>query len=226
MDVGFFFFRRYCLTSRCYTPTEFALFGIGICVLGILIGVVAVAFFRSQCVAEEKLYEYSVDDGNPAAAGAAGGAAGGGGAGAGGGFVGGAGGGAVNPFNAAVLTSVEGAGPGGRNGSGVPNGDIGQVTILISQMSDNVANEVCSPSCQDASLLSHSDSGGFISHKADSVVAVAGGGTISKRDSHLFATEADSLDIFSREDKRNGNAYYGAGAAGAGGGGAPLETMM
>ncbi len=58
------------------------------------------------------------------------------------------------------------------------------------------------------------------------VAVAAGGGTISKRDSHIFATEPDALDIFSREDKRNGNAYFAAGGSAGAGGGAPLETMM
>ncbi len=81
----------------------------GICVLGILIGVVAVAFFRSQCVAEEKLYEYSVDDPN---------------ASGNGGIVGGGAGvaGAHNPYHATALTSVAASGS-----SSIPNGDIGQV---------------------------------------------------------------------------------------------------
>ena len=29
---------EYCLTSRCYTPTEFGFFGVGVCVLGIMMG--------------------------------------------------------------------------------------------------------------------------------------------------------------------------------------------
>lgn len=56
---------QYCLTHSCYTPTEFALFGVGVCILGILIGVVVVAWVRNQCLAEDKLYEYSLDDHPP-----------------------------------------------------------------------------------------------------------------------------------------------------------------
>jgi hypothetical protein len=52
---------QYCWSNKCYTPTEFALFGIGICVLGILIGIVAVAWFRNQCSPEDKYYSYSLD---------------------------------------------------------------------------------------------------------------------------------------------------------------------
>ena len=29
---------EYCLTSKCYTPTEFGFFGVGVCVLGIIVG--------------------------------------------------------------------------------------------------------------------------------------------------------------------------------------------
>ena len=50
----------YCLTSRCYTPTEFGLFGVGICILGIMIGIVAVAWVKNQCLPEDKLYEYNL----------------------------------------------------------------------------------------------------------------------------------------------------------------------
>ena len=53
---------QYCLTHNCYTPTEFALFGVGICIGGILIGVVILAFVRNRCNAEDKLYEYTLDD--------------------------------------------------------------------------------------------------------------------------------------------------------------------
>lgn len=50
----------YCMTSRCYTPTEFGLFGVGICILGIMIGIVAVAWAKNQCLPEDKLYEYNI----------------------------------------------------------------------------------------------------------------------------------------------------------------------
>ena len=59
---------KYCWSNKCYTPTEFALFGIGILVLGILIGIVAVAWFRNQCSPEDKFYSYSVDESAQAAA--------------------------------------------------------------------------------------------------------------------------------------------------------------
>ena len=51
---------NYCMTSRCYTPTEFGLFGVGICILGIMVGIVAVAWVKNQCLPEDKLYEYNI----------------------------------------------------------------------------------------------------------------------------------------------------------------------
>ena len=34
--------------SRCYTPTEFALFGIGAIVMGVMLGVVGISWFKHQ----------------------------------------------------------------------------------------------------------------------------------------------------------------------------------
>jgi len=42
--------KQYCLSNDCYTPTEFSLFGVGICILGIMIGVVAVAYVKNWCI--------------------------------------------------------------------------------------------------------------------------------------------------------------------------------
>ena len=53
---------QYCMQNDCYTPTEFALFGIGICIAGILIGVIVLAYVKNKCSAEDKLYEYTLDD--------------------------------------------------------------------------------------------------------------------------------------------------------------------
>lgn len=53
---------QYCLTHECYTPTEFALFGVGICIAGILIGVIVLAYVKNRCSAEDKYYEYTLDD--------------------------------------------------------------------------------------------------------------------------------------------------------------------
>ena len=33
---------------RCYTPTEFALFGIGAIVMGVMLGVVGISWFKHQ----------------------------------------------------------------------------------------------------------------------------------------------------------------------------------
>lgn len=53
----------YCQTSRCYTPTEFGLFGVGICILGIMIGVVAVAWVKNSCWFDK--YDDGFDGGPP-----------------------------------------------------------------------------------------------------------------------------------------------------------------
>ena len=39
---------EYCLDNRCYTPTEFALFGIGAIVMGVMLGVVGISWFKQQ----------------------------------------------------------------------------------------------------------------------------------------------------------------------------------
>merc|ERR1712096_386836 len=41
-------------SSKCYTPTEFALFGLGGAVLGILLGVLAIQWLKQQCLPDEK----------------------------------------------------------------------------------------------------------------------------------------------------------------------------
>ncbi len=78
----------------------------------------------------------------------------------------------------------------------------------------------------ESSLLSHSDSGGFNSHKFDSVVAVANSVSPRNRESMLLSQEdpANSTDLL---DKQNGNSvFYAATAASSGGGASFLETMM
>ena len=41
---------------RCYTPTEFALFGIGAIVMGVMLGVVGISWFKHQvCILIEVL---------------------------------------------------------------------------------------------------------------------------------------------------------------------------
>merc|ERR1719328_316317 len=44
----------FCTENRCYTPTEFALFGIGAIVMGIMLGVVGISWFKHQCLPDEK----------------------------------------------------------------------------------------------------------------------------------------------------------------------------
>jgi len=39
---------QYCATNRCYTPTEFALFGVGTIVMGVMLGVVGISWFKHQ----------------------------------------------------------------------------------------------------------------------------------------------------------------------------------
>lgn len=45
---------EYCALNRCYTPTEFALFGIGAIVMGVMLGVVGISWFKQQCLPDEK----------------------------------------------------------------------------------------------------------------------------------------------------------------------------
>jgi len=45
---------EFCTTNRCYTPTEFALFGIGAIVMGVMLGVVGISWFKHQCLPDEK----------------------------------------------------------------------------------------------------------------------------------------------------------------------------
>ena len=44
----------YCATNKCYTPTEFALFGVGAIIMGTMVGVVGISWFKSQCLPDEK----------------------------------------------------------------------------------------------------------------------------------------------------------------------------
>ncbi len=47
---------QYCLINNCYTPTEFALFIVGICILGILIGVVVLSYVRYYAIKLDDRY--------------------------------------------------------------------------------------------------------------------------------------------------------------------------
>jgi len=45
---------KYCVDNKCYTPTEFALFGIGAIIMGSMVGVVGISWFKSSCLPDEK----------------------------------------------------------------------------------------------------------------------------------------------------------------------------
>lgn len=45
----------FCSNNKCYTPTEFALFGVGVLVLGVMVGVVGISWFKSHCLPDEKI---------------------------------------------------------------------------------------------------------------------------------------------------------------------------
>ena len=45
----------YCSQNRCYTPTEFAMLGLGAIILGVMMGVVAISWFKTQCLPDEEL---------------------------------------------------------------------------------------------------------------------------------------------------------------------------
>ena len=44
----------YCAVNKCYTPTEFGLFGVGAIIMGTMVGVVGISWFKSQCLPDEK----------------------------------------------------------------------------------------------------------------------------------------------------------------------------
>eukprot|EP00092_Neocalanus_flemingeri_P014148 GFUD01015262.1.p1 GENE.GFUD01015262.1~~GFUD01015262.1.p1 ORF type:complete len:415 (-),score=114.28 GFUD01015262.1:300-1544(-) len=44
----------YCSINKCYTPTEFAMFGIGAIVMGVMLGVIGISWFKHQCLPDEK----------------------------------------------------------------------------------------------------------------------------------------------------------------------------
>ena len=134
---------QYCWSNKCYTPTEFALFGIGICVLGILIGIVAVAWFRNQCSAEDKYYSYSLDGQSRNGGSAANGLAG-----------------------AGLMTSSTNVAGIGVNGGSGGNGMVGHGGMVgLDPSAGSNGDLSCGVHRQDSLLLSHSDSGGFTTHK-------------------------------------------------------------
>lgn len=44
----------YCSVNKCYTPTEFAMFGLGAIVMGTMLGVIGISWFKHQCLPDEK----------------------------------------------------------------------------------------------------------------------------------------------------------------------------
>ena len=50
------------MANLCIKLNYFFLLPIGICIAGILIGVVVLAYVKNKCSAEDKLYEYTLDD--------------------------------------------------------------------------------------------------------------------------------------------------------------------
>jgi len=44
----------YCSTSKCFTPTEFSMFGVGAVICGAILGVVGISWFKHQCLPNEK----------------------------------------------------------------------------------------------------------------------------------------------------------------------------
>ena len=46
---------EYCSQNKCYTPTEFAMLGLGSIILGVMVGVVAISWFKTQCLPDEEL---------------------------------------------------------------------------------------------------------------------------------------------------------------------------
>lgn len=56
---------QYCVTNSCYTPTEFALYGICICIASVFIAIFLVGYVKNKCMPESKLYEYNIDEETP-----------------------------------------------------------------------------------------------------------------------------------------------------------------
>jgi len=44
----------FCVNNKCYTPTEFSLLGVGCTVLGVMIGVMGISWFKAHCLPDEK----------------------------------------------------------------------------------------------------------------------------------------------------------------------------
>ena len=46
----------YCSLNKCYTPTEFAMFGIGAIIMGVMLGVIGISWFKHQVSLVDKEY--------------------------------------------------------------------------------------------------------------------------------------------------------------------------
>jgi len=46
--------QSYCADNKCYTPTEFALFGVGAIIMGCMVGVVGISWFKNHFLPDEK----------------------------------------------------------------------------------------------------------------------------------------------------------------------------
>jgi len=44
----------FCARNKCYTPTEFAFLGVGAIILGVMVGVIGISWFRYQCLPDEE----------------------------------------------------------------------------------------------------------------------------------------------------------------------------
>jgi len=44
----------YCSKNKCYTGTEFGMFGFGAVIMGVMLGVIGISWFKSQCLPDEK----------------------------------------------------------------------------------------------------------------------------------------------------------------------------
>ena len=52
---------EYCATNKCYTPTMFALFGVGTLVMGALLGIVGLSYAKHRFVNTSLSYSFSID---------------------------------------------------------------------------------------------------------------------------------------------------------------------
>lgn len=53
---------EYCTSHRCYSTIEFGIFGLGLCAVGIVLGICILMAISKCQLGEDKLYEYTLDD--------------------------------------------------------------------------------------------------------------------------------------------------------------------